>query len=123
MPYGFISTALSSSCSGAACGSTLSAQNLTPTSVYGGLVNQGGQNVGQWVDQKSVIFTLNLPANTTFTSTDISSAAFQFGDAGLGETDFLVLPEPSSYAGAIMLLLIPVAWWKRRRRASSESKA
>jgi len=123
MPYGFIATAMSSSCQGAACGTTLSGSNLTANSVYGGLVNNGGANVNQWVDRNSIIFSLKLPQNTTFTTTDISSVAFQFGDAGLGETDFQVLPEPVSYSGAIALLLVPVLWYKRKRRAAPNTAA
>jgi hypothetical protein len=120
MPYGFISTALV--CHGSACGTTLTGTALTTSSVYGGLVN-GGSDPGTWVDRNSVIFTLNLPKNTTFTTADISNVAFQFGDAGLGESDFQVLPEPASYAGTILLLLVPLAWYARKRGRSAASEA
>ena len=85
---------------------------------YGGLVNTGGSGVNQWVDRNSVIFTLNLPQGTNFTTASISNVAFQFGDAALGQTDFQVLPEPVTYSGAIVLLLVPLIWYKRRRLAA-----
>lgn len=63
----------------------------------------------------SIVITLDVPTNCNFTLSDIGAVAFQYGSS-LTDSDFEVLPEPSTYTAAIFLLLLPLAWFRYKRR-------
>jgi len=91
---------------------------LTPT--VGGAA--AAKTLGDPLIQNSVVFTIDLPKNTVFTTSMITNVAFQYGTC-LTDTDFEVLPEPSTYSWLISLSLLTLGGIQSRRRAQQRAKS
>jgi hypothetical protein len=95
----------------------------TGSSVLNGITTSKGLgSLSGPLANDSVMFAINLPVNTNFTLSDITSVAFQYGSA-LTSSDFEVLPEPSTYAGVLSVTLLVLVLFRSRRRQKEATGA